>query len=145
MPVEIAYQTNAEPDVVHVIAVDVTAPRLPRPAIADFDLAVARRSAVSDHEMISQAVSHPADAAMVVIKHAGASLPRPAVVDDHEFPPGPLDWRAPDRVDVCGGKITIVGRAAGPWPESAPGRRRWRRLETLFLLQTGFLDRDVRR
>src|SRR5205085_5136630 len=40
--VEIADETNAEPDVVHVIAVDVAATELVHPAIADLDLAIAR-------------------------------------------------------------------------------------------------------
>ena len=39
--IEIAYQTNAERDVVQIIAVHMTAVYLAPPAIADFDLAVA--------------------------------------------------------------------------------------------------------
>jgi hypothetical protein len=40
--IEIAYQTNAERDVVQIIAVHMTAVYLAPPSIADFDLAVAR-------------------------------------------------------------------------------------------------------
>ena len=39
--IEIAHETNAESDIVHIIAVDVTAVNLAAPPIADFDLAVA--------------------------------------------------------------------------------------------------------
>ena len=39
--IEIAYQTNAERDVVQIIAVHMTAVYLAPPSIADFDLAVA--------------------------------------------------------------------------------------------------------
>jgi hypothetical protein len=39
--IEIAYETNAERDVVQIIAVHMTAIYLTPPSIADFDLAVA--------------------------------------------------------------------------------------------------------
>ena len=39
--IEIAYETNAERDVVQIIAVHMTAVYLAPPSIADFDLAVA--------------------------------------------------------------------------------------------------------
>ena len=39
--IEIAHETNAEPDIVHIIAVDVAAVDLAMPAVADFDLPVA--------------------------------------------------------------------------------------------------------
>lgn len=109
VPVEIAHQANAEPDVVHVIAVDVAAPRLPHPAIADLDLAVARRCAVADHEVIGQPVPHPAHAPMIIIENARAPLARAAIVHDDKLPAGPLHRRAANRFDVRGRKITIVG------------------------------------
>jgi len=40
VPIEIAHQTNAERDIVQVIAVHVAAVDLTPPAIADFNLAV---------------------------------------------------------------------------------------------------------
>ena len=40
--VEIAYETNAERNIVQIIAVHMTAVYLTPPSIADFDLAVAR-------------------------------------------------------------------------------------------------------
>ena len=110
--IEIAHKTNPEPDVVHIIAVDMAATHLPNPPIADFDLAVPRRGAVANDEMISEPVPHPADVAMVVIENPGASLPRSTVVDDDKFPAVALHGRAPDRVDVRGGQITIIRRLA---------------------------------
>lgn len=41
IPIEIAHETNAERDVVEIIAVHMTAVDLAAPAIADFDLAIA--------------------------------------------------------------------------------------------------------
>ena len=41
VPIEIAYETNAERNVVQVIAVHVTTVYLTPPSIADFDLAIA--------------------------------------------------------------------------------------------------------
>src|SRR2546423_5343757 len=70
--VEIAHETNPEPDVVHVIAVDMAAAHLVNPAIADLDLAVAGGGAVADHEMIGEPVPHPADVAMIIIEHPRA-------------------------------------------------------------------------
>ena len=84
--IEIADETNPEADVVHVIAVNMTAPGLASPAIANLDLPVAGRSAIADNEMISEAVPHSANVAVIVIEHPRASLPSPAVVDDDEFP-----------------------------------------------------------
>lgn len=108
--VEIADETNAEPDVVHVIAVHVAAAGLADPSIADLDLTVPRRSPVADDEMIREPVPHPANAAMIIIEDLGASLPGAAVVDDDELPAVPLHRRAADRVDVRGGEITVVRR-----------------------------------
>src|ERR687887_2857591 len=68
VPIEIAYEANAERDVVQIIAVYMAAVDLAPPAIADFDLAVTGRSAVADHEMIGEAVLHPANMLMVIIK-----------------------------------------------------------------------------
>jgi hypothetical protein len=100
--IEIADETNPEPDVVHVIAVNVAAAHLFYPALADLDLAVARRGSVADHKMISEAVPHPADVPMIVIEYLRASLSRPAVVNDDEFPSIPLDRGPTNRVNVRG-------------------------------------------
>src|SRR2546421_3050378 len=99
--VEIADETNAEPDVVHVIAVDVATSELVHPAIADLDLAVARGGAVADDEVVGESVLHPPNPAVIVIEGARVPLPRAAVVDDDEFPSRALNWCSPDRVDRC--------------------------------------------
>src|SRR5438270_697891 len=96
--------------------------------------------------MIGEPVPHPANVAMVIIKDARAPLPGPAVVDDNEFPPGPLHRGAPDRLDVRGGQITIIRRLPRKWPPAALDRR-WRRrwFIALFLFEPRFLHRDVGR
>ena len=142
--IEIADETNPEPDVVHVIAVDVAAAHLFYPAIANLDLAVARRSAVPDDKMIGETVLHSAHVPMIIVEHARASLPRPAVVDDDEFPACALDRRTTDRVDVRGGEITIICRLARERPPAPLYRwRRWGRFVTLLLFEPGFFDGDV--
>src|SRR3954471_21139767 len=65
IPIEIAYQTNAQRDVVQIIAVHVTAIDLTSPAVADLDLTISGRCAVADYEMIRQTVLHPTDMSMV--------------------------------------------------------------------------------
>ena len=50
--VEIPYETNAERNIVQIIAVHMAPVDLTAPAIAHFDLAVARGCSVADHEMI---------------------------------------------------------------------------------------------
>src|SRR5207237_6710808 len=87
--IEIADQTNAECDVVQIVAVHVPAIDLAPPAIAHFDLAVARRSAVADDEVIGEAVFHPATMPVVIIENAGAALPCATVVHDNELPAPP--------------------------------------------------------
>ena len=97
--IEIAYETNAERDVIQIIAVNMTAVDLAPPSIADFDLAVAGRCAVPDNEVIGETVLHAANMLVVIIKHTRIALPRAAVVHDNELPSTPLHRRAPDRVD----------------------------------------------
>ena len=111
LPVEIAHQANAEADVVHIIAVNVTAAGLPNPAVPDFDLAIACRRPISDHEVVSQAVPHPAHAPMIIIEDARTALPSAAVVHDDKFPARALHRRATDGLDICRRKVTIVGRS----------------------------------
>jgi len=96
--VEIAHQTNAERDVVQIIAVDMAAIDLPAPAIADFDLAVAGRCSVADDKMISESVLHPPKMSMVIIERGGVSLPRAAVVDDDVLPAAARDRGAIDLI-----------------------------------------------
>ena len=143
--IEIAHETNAEPDVVHIIAVHVAAVNLAAPAIADFDLAVARRGPVSDDEMVGQAIPHAPNLAVIIIESSRVALPRAAVVHDDKFPASALDRRSSNRVDSRTGQIMIVRRLPRPRPEATLRRRWWRRFEALFLFQAGFFNRDIRR
>ncbi len=97
--VEIAHQADAQRDVVEVVAVDVAAVDLSRPARADLDLAVAGTRAVADHEMVRQPVRHVADVAVVVVESRRVSLPRLAVVNDDVLPSPGADVRAVDGVE----------------------------------------------
>ena len=97
--IEIAYQTNAERNVIQVIAVYVAAIDLAPPAIAHLDLAVAGGSAVADHKVIGKTILHSADMPMIIIKNARVPLPRAAVVHHNELPAAPLNRRASDSID----------------------------------------------
>ena len=97
--IKIAYQTNAQRNVVQIIAVHMAAVDLTPPAIAHFDLAVARGRAVANHEMVCKTILHPADVPMIIIKSARVSLPRAAIMHDNELPATPFHWRASDGFD----------------------------------------------
>ena len=77
---------------------DVAAIDLPAPAIADFDLAIAGRSAIADHEMISESVLHPAKMPVVIIERSGITLTRSAVVHDDILPATTRDRGAIDLI-----------------------------------------------
>ena len=106
--IEIADQTNAERNIVQIIAVHVAAVDLASPAIAYFDLTVAGGSSVADHEMVCEPVLHSANMSVIIIKNACVSLPRAAVMHDNELPASPFHWCAPDRVDDRASKISIA-------------------------------------
>jgi hypothetical protein len=95
--IKIAYQTDAERDVVQIIAVHMAAVNLTPPAIADFDLAIASGRSVADHEVVRKTILHSADMSVIIIKNARVSLPRAAIMHDDELPASPFHWRAPDR------------------------------------------------
>ena len=97
--IEIAYQTNAERNIVQIITVHVAAVNLAPPPIAYFNLAVARGCPVANHEMIGEAVLHPAHMPMIIIERARISLSRTAIVHDYELPATPFHRSAPDRFD----------------------------------------------
>src|SRR5947209_5147381 len=127
----------------HVAAIDLSAP-----PIAHFDLPIARRCAVADHEMIREAVLHFAHTTMVVIEGPRVSLSRAAVVHDDEFPARPLHRRAPDRVDHVATEIMIicpVAAAEKPLPKTSSRWRRWRRFVALRFFDSRFLNRDIGR
>ena len=97
--IEIAHQTNAERNIVEIIAVHVTTVDLATPAIAHFDLAIPCGCSVSDHEMISQSILHPANVSMIIIEDTRVSLPRATIVHHNELPATTFHWRAPNRFD----------------------------------------------
>ena len=97
--IEIAYQTNAERNVVQIVAVHVAAIDLASPTIAHFDLAITSRCSVADDEVISKAILHAPDMPMVIIENACVALSRAAIMHDNELPATPFHRRAPDRVD----------------------------------------------
>jgi hypothetical protein len=111
--IEIADQTNAEGDVVQVIAVNVAAIDLPAPAVPHFDLAVAGGSSIADHEMISESVLHSAEMPMVIIERRRVSLTRSTVVHDDILPATPRDRRAIDLGTDGARQITVARAAAG--------------------------------
>ena len=97
--IEIAYQTNAQRNIVQIIAVNVAAVDLTPPTIAYFNLAVACGCSVADHEVVRKTILHPADVPMIIIKSARVTLSRAAIMHDNELPATPLHWCAPDGFD----------------------------------------------
>ena len=97
--IKVAYQTNAERNVVQIIAVHMAAVDLAPPTIAHFDLAITSRCSVADDKVICKAILHPPDMPMVIINHARVSLPRAAIMHDNKLPATPFHWRASDSVD----------------------------------------------
>ena len=141
--IEIAHQTDTERDIVQVIAVDVAAVDLATPAVSHFNLAVAGRSPIANHEVISQPILHPSDMAMVIIERSRVALPRSAIMDDDKLPTTPLHGGAADLFDDGTRKIAIAlaRPRAGPRPKTKSAwRRRRRRLKTLVFLKAGFFD-----
>ena len=99
--IKIADQANPKSDVVQVIAVHVTAVDLTPPAVAHFDLAVPSGRAVSNDEVIGQAILHVTNVSMIVIEHAGVTLTRATVMHHNHLPAGvapisrrPINFRA---------------------------------------------------
>jgi len=99
VPIEIADETNAKRDIVQIIAMHMTAINLTPPAIADLDLAVTGGCAVADDEVIGEAVLHPANMLVIIVKDARIALPSAAIVHDDKLPPPSFDRCPPDRID----------------------------------------------
>jgi hypothetical protein len=97
--IKVAYQANAERNIVQIIAMHMAAVDLSPPAIAHFDLPVACRCSVPDHEVIGKTVLHPAHMFVIIIEHARVSLSCATIVHHDELPATPLHRRAPDGVD----------------------------------------------
>ena len=97
--IEIAYQTNAERNVVQIIAVNVAAVDLTPPTIAYFNLTVACGCSIADHEVVRKTILHPADVPMIIIENARVPLPRAAVMHHNELPAASFHRRASDSFD----------------------------------------------
>jgi len=97
--IEIADQTDAERNVVQVIAVHVPAVDLAAPPIAHFNLAVSRGRSVPDHKMIGETILHSAHVPVIIIEDTRIPLPCAAVMHHNELPATSFHWRASDRFD----------------------------------------------
>jgi hypothetical protein len=97
--IKVAYQANAERDVVQVIAVHMPAIDLAAPAIAHFYLAVPARCSVANHEMISKSVAHASHISMIIVERARVALPCSTVVHDDKLPTTTLYRRAANCFD----------------------------------------------
>ena len=97
--IEIADQTNAERNVVQIIAVHMSAVNLAAPAIAHFNLAVSCGRSVPDHKMIGETILHSAHVPMIIIEDTRVALPCAAIMHHNELPATPFHRRAADRVN----------------------------------------------
>ena len=86
VPVEIANETDAQGNVVEVVAGNVSAVDLAGPAVADFDFPIACGIAVADDKVVGEAILHLADIPVVNIKDSSVSLSGSAVVNNNIFP-----------------------------------------------------------
>lgn len=82
---KVSNEADSDAGVIHVLAADVAAVELLLPAWPNFDFAVARVSAVSNHKVVSEAVFHSAPAVIAIIDLGVACFNR-AVVGDDVFP-----------------------------------------------------------
>src|SRR5438552_18883857 len=94
--------------------------------------------------MIRKAVLHPANMSMVIIENPCVALPRAAVVHDNKLPTTALHRRAPDCFNYGAWQVT-VGDSTTPWPQTESARRRrWRRLQSLVLVDAGRFNDELR-
>src|SRR5437868_10964335 len=91
----------------------MTAVNLAAPAIAHFDLAVAGRCAVPNHEVVGQSILHMPNVFMVVVENFCISLTRAAVVHHDKLPLriSPIRWRAIDLRPDRARQVSIPGAA----------------------------------
>jgi len=123
----------------------MTAVDLAPPPVSYLNLAVAGRCPIANHEVIGEAILHPADMPMVIIEDARVSLPCPAIVDNDKLPTTSLHRRAADLFDHRSRQITVGARTApGPRPKTSTRWRGWQRFETLICFETGFLYDNLR-
>ena len=86
----------------------MTSVNLAAPAIPYFNLAVASRCPIANHEMIGEPILHPPDMSMVIIEHPRVALPRATIMDDNKLPTTPLHGGAADLFDDRTRKIAIT-------------------------------------
>lgn len=103
--VEIAHETDAERDVVQVVARDMAAVDLSSPPVSDFDFSIARGISIADDEVVGEAILHFANASVVDIKNPGVSLAGATVMNDDVFPASALDIGIIDGLPKGGGKV----------------------------------------
>ena len=130
--IEIAHETDADGNIVQIVAVNVASTELAIPPISNFDLAVSRRCTVSDHEMVSQSVWHSANMTMVVVENARVTLARPAVMNDDIFPSIAGNARVIDSFSNRGRQVLPMHAALAAWGL----------YEVLLLCSAGFLNDD---
>ena len=85
MVTEVPDETDADGDFIQAFACKVPALDLFDPALANFDLAIARVGAVADDEVVCHSVFHPT-LFVIGIEDAGVPATRAAVVDHDVFP-----------------------------------------------------------
>ena len=86
IPIEISDKTDAEGDVVQIVACNMASVQLGRPAVSYLDLPIAGTMSVTDDKMVGKSVFHMTDAEMVDVKNSGIPFAGATVVNDHIFP-----------------------------------------------------------
>jgi hypothetical protein len=83
---EVPNETDANPDLVDLLAMNVAALDLPEPARANFNFSIAGINSVADHKVIRQAVLHPT-LPMRTTVDGGIALSNGAVMRHNPLPP----------------------------------------------------------
>ncbi len=96
--VVIADEADTDSHIVEVVTVDMSSRLLNLPPVTDFDLSVAGGCSVADDEVVSEAVLHFANAAVVIFEGFGVALSGAAIVNDDVLPASFGDGWAADLV-----------------------------------------------
>ena len=83
--------------------VDLTAP-----AVSHFDLAIAGRCPIANHEVISEPILHSPDMSMIIIEDSRVALARAAIMDNNKLPTAPLDRCSADLFYDRTGKVAVT-------------------------------------
>jgi len=89
--------------------VDLTAP-----AVSHFDLAIAGRCPIANHEVISEPILHSPDMSMIIIEYPRVALARATVMNDDKLPTAPLHWCPTDLFDNRSREIAITFARSRP-------------------------------